>query len=103
MKKTHAIINKISEKAYHMHLYLSHIIKADLWDRIDSTIGMKCENNKERPMEKQRKKFTARNKSQKTRNSPNAKVNIVNLSSLQLDEAIVSVLDRGLNFTIASR
>ena len=30
VKKTCAIINKISEKVYHMHLYLSHIIKANI-------------------------------------------------------------------------
>ena len=105
LKKTRSEIHKLFENACRLHLKLANKLEPSLWDRVDSTMDMKRNRRREWATKAQNKKFINLHNEQerKVQNVHEKNSNVINLSTTELNEDSIRVLEYGLNFAITPR
>jgi len=104
IKRNRYNLDRLSRNALRLHLKIAQTITPELWKKVDAIAAMKAEKSylesHTRHASKLRRLITKENNN--TNNNTNTKTEtVVSLSARVLNEAELSVLEKGLNFAIS--
>ena len=98
----------MSEKLFSLHLKLANSIRTDLWIEVEASLACKMEKKLEEITQKQDRKLAKLLLRNDTQNEDNMelkqpKINVVNLSAMELNETTLHVLEYVLNFVVSPK
>jgi hypothetical protein len=101
IRRNRYTLDLLSKTALKLHLKLAHDLDPDVWRKVDALAALKADNANRLARSRQESKLKKLlSQKENASNDMDAK-KVVNLSSHELNQSELSVLNKGLNFAIS--